>query len=327
VSIKYLDFDLLIERSLDRYRARVLESPAGEASIEFSVPFSQTEIDDFFTQIGQTRSFETQQIRKIHGFGQALFEAVFAGQVRDRLRASLGEANLQSAGLRIRLRLADTPELGNLPWEFIYDPGLNRFLALSIETPLVRYLETPQLSQPFAVQPPLRILAMICGPKDFPRLDVEREWKPAGLLLQSLQTATCPSLEIVPAYPICLQRLRHSIIFLSHCAAYFAPTRRFPAGNEQRRSPPERARWDHPSRPSPAAVGGPERLEVLLRDDQPCRYRAEPVQQDPAVIATVPSQTIRHHAAHEFYGTGGWLPCGRCPDRGAQGNQDRRERP
>ena len=185
--IKYLDFDLLIERSVDRYRARVLDSPAGEASIEFAPPFSESEVDAFFVQIGQTRSFETQQTRQIQQFGQSLFEAVFSGPVRDRLRLSLGEANVQGAGLRIRLRLADTPELGNLPWEFIYDPGQNRFLALSVDTPVVRYLETQQLAQPFAVQPPLRILAMICGPKDFPRLDVDREWENLQASLKDLQ--------------------------------------------------------------------------------------------------------------------------------------------
>ena len=187
MSIKYLDFDLLIERSVDGYRARVLDSPAGEASAEFTPPFSPTDVEDFFVQIGQTRSSETQQTRQIHDFGQRLFEAVFNGPVRDRLRLSLGEASVQGAGLRIRLRLADTPELGNLPWEFIYDPGQNRFLALSVETPVVRYLEIPQLAQPFAVQPPLRILAMICGPKDFPRLDVEREWENLQASLKDLQ--------------------------------------------------------------------------------------------------------------------------------------------
>ena len=32
---------------------------------------------------------------------------------------------------RMRLRLADTPELAELPWEFLYDPRRDRFLAQS----------------------------------------------------------------------------------------------------------------------------------------------------------------------------------------------------
>ena len=39
--------------------------------------------------------------------------------------------------LRIRLRLSDTPELAELPWEFLYDQTRNRFLGLSDRTPLM----------------------------------------------------------------------------------------------------------------------------------------------------------------------------------------------
>ncbi|MGE5248918.1 MAG: CHAT domain-containing protein [Bacteroidota bacterium] len=177
MAIKYLDFDLLIEHSMDRYRARVLDSPAGEASAEFQPPFSEGEIDRFFYQIGQTRSFETEQLKSIHVFGQGLYDAVFCGPVRDLLNSSLKQAAEQAAGLRIRLRLADTPELGNLPWEFLYDPAGNHFFSLSVETPVVRYLEVTEPVRPITVEPPLRILAMICGPKDYPKLDVEGEWQ------------------------------------------------------------------------------------------------------------------------------------------------------
>jgi tetratricopeptide (TPR) repeat protein len=117
-----------------------------------------------------------------------LFEAIFKDDVRDRLRTSLGEVHKQGAGLRLRLRMAGLSELGNYPWEFMYDPSLSRFLALSVDTPIVRYLETSQVIQPLTVQPPLRILAMICSPKDYPRLDVEREWENLREAMQDLQS-------------------------------------------------------------------------------------------------------------------------------------------
>jgi tetratricopeptide (TPR) repeat protein len=218
LSIKYLDFDLLIERGGAGYTARVLESPAGEASARFEVPFSQSDVENFFVQIGHTRSFEPPQVRKMHEFGQALFESVFHGEVRDRLRASLSEASQQGAGLRIRLRLADVPELGNLPWEFIYDPSLNRFLALSVETPLVRYLETPQIIQPLTVRPPLRILAMICGPIDYPKLDVEREWENLQRSLDGLQSRGLVHLQRLspPTLPVLQQQLRREQYHIFH---------------------------------------------------------------------------------------------------------------
>ena len=187
MAIKYLNFDLLVERSGAGYLAKVLESPAGESSEYFEVPFSQREVEDFFIQIGHTRSTESSEARRIHGFGQQLFEATFSGTVRDCLRASLNETAKQGAGLRVRLRLADLPELGNLPWEFMYDPSQSRFLALSVETPLVRYLETAQQIQPLTVQPPLRILTMICSPRDFPKLDTEKEWENLQEALRDLQ--------------------------------------------------------------------------------------------------------------------------------------------
>ena len=69
------------------------------------------------------------------------------------LRSSLDEASRQDAGLRIRLRLTDVPELADLAWEYLYNPTLNRFLALSVETPIVRYLDLPQRIRPLAVTP------------------------------------------------------------------------------------------------------------------------------------------------------------------------------
>jgi len=53
--INYLDFDLLIERSPEGYRARVLSSPAGQAAADFRLPFSELEIENFLLRIGRTR--------------------------------------------------------------------------------------------------------------------------------------------------------------------------------------------------------------------------------------------------------------------------------
>jgi CHAT domain-containing protein/outer membrane protein assembly factor BamD (BamD/ComL family) len=175
--IHYRDFDLLIERAGDIYNARVVASPAGEASAALKLPFSQSDVEHFFVQIGHSRLIESPQTQKMREFGQQLFEAAFTGEVRDRLRESLNEVSRHDQGLRIRLRISNLPELANLPWEFMYDSSSQRgFLALSVETPLVRYLEIPREIQPLAIQPPLHILAMVSSPRDFPTLDANREW-------------------------------------------------------------------------------------------------------------------------------------------------------
>lgn len=222
MAIKYLNFDLLVERSGKGYQAKVLESPAGESSEYFEVPFSQREVEDFFIQIGHTRSTESPEAKQIHSFGQQLFEATFNGKVRDCLRASLNETTKQGAGLRVRLRLADLPELGNLPWEFMYDPSQSRFLALSVETPLVRYLETAQQIQPLTVQPPLRILTMICSPRDYPKLDTEKEWENLQEALRDLQGRGLVDLQRLdpPTLPALQRQLRreqyHIFHFIGH---------------------------------------------------------------------------------------------------------------
>lgn len=64
-----------------------------------------------------------------------------------------------------------------MPWEFMYDTSLSRFLTLSIETPLVRYLDVPRDIQPLTISPPLQILVVISGPRDFPILNVQHEWE------------------------------------------------------------------------------------------------------------------------------------------------------
>ena len=77
----------------------------------------------------------------------------------------------------ITSRLADAPELAGLPWEFLYDPRHNRFLALSRRTPLVRYLDLPDPPRPLDVEGPLRVLVMISSRAGSLALDVEQEWR------------------------------------------------------------------------------------------------------------------------------------------------------
>jgi tetratricopeptide (TPR) repeat protein len=177
--MKYLDFDLIIERAGDGYVARVFNSPAGQASASFGEPFSALEIENFLLRVGRSRHavrrIESPEMAAAKVFGGKLFNEVFAGEVRGCLRSSLDEAGRQNAGLRVRLHLTSAPALADLPWEFLYNSGMNRFLGLSVETPVVRYLELPERIRPIAVKPPLRVLMMISSPSDYPKLDVERE--------------------------------------------------------------------------------------------------------------------------------------------------------
>jgi hypothetical protein len=189
---KHLEFDLLIEKTASGYRARVLDSPGGQAGHEFVLPFSELEVENFILRLGQARRgmrrLESPALAAAKEFGGKLFGAVFAAEVNDCLQRSLAEAAGQNAGLRFRLRLSSAPELLDLPWELLYQPAQNRFLALSVETPLVRYLDLPGRVAPLAVTPPLNILVVIASPRDHPALDVEAEWQRLRESVRDLET-------------------------------------------------------------------------------------------------------------------------------------------
>jgi hypothetical protein len=212
MDVSYLDFDLLVERSGDAYRSRVIQSPAGQASATFTAPFSEMEVENLVLKVSRSigqrnvRGIESSELRNVEDFGARLFDTVFDGDVRACLRSSIDEASRHDAGLRIRLRLGDVPELIDLPWEYLYNQSLNRFIARQLETPLVRYMDLPEPIRPLTVHPPVRVLVMVSSPSDYPELDVEHEWTKlheavAGLerdgqvILDRLDDATLPALQ------------------------------------------------------------------------------------------------------------------------------------
>lgn len=193
--IVYLNFDLTIEPSSSgppHYRARSASLAAGEASAEFTLPFSEQDLEILFLRLGRprrsVRAIGSPEMQAAQTFGCRLFTTVFSGQVQSALASSLSLARQQGQGLRIRLRLSNAPELADLPWEFLYDPTPQNFLACSTITPLVRYLDLPNTIAPLTVQPPLKVLVMIANPRDYSysTLNVEDEWRKVQAALADL---------------------------------------------------------------------------------------------------------------------------------------------
>ena len=178
--ISYLDFYLQLSRTERSYRAQVLSSPAGEASSDFIAPFSELELENFVLRIGRprrgTRRIGSPEMEALKTLGKGLYDAVLSGDVRACWSTSVREAEAQNAGLRLRLRIADAPELNDVPWEYLYNSNLNRFLSLSEYTPLIRFLDLPERIRPLPVDARLEILVMISSPTDYPGLDIENEW-------------------------------------------------------------------------------------------------------------------------------------------------------
>lgn len=225
-SLLYLNFDLHFERAGEAYNVFVLDAPAGQAAASFQLPFTDLELENYLLRFARVaapvRRLESPEMRAAKHFGGKLFNAVFVGDVRGVWRASLDEAARQERGLRLRLFLDKTPELCDLPWEFLYNASVNRFLALSTKTPLVRFLNLPETARPLRISPPLRILTIISSPIDFEPLSVQQERTKLDGALGELQRCGLVALEFMAAPTLgALQRhLRrkeyHILHFIGH---------------------------------------------------------------------------------------------------------------
>ena len=247
MSETYLDLDVVVERSGSAYRVRA-RTPAGEAESLFTPAFSEEQL------AALAQSADTQAAKDLGG---RLFEQVFAGEVGRRLDSSANEAQNREAGLRIRLHLTAVPELGALPWEYLYDARLNRFLALSAQTPVVRYLSLPERARSVRVSPPLQVLVMISNPSNVPELDVEREWRALQEALSELEGRGLVRLERLrePTFAGLQARLRGAPVHVFHFVGHGA----FDPGAEEGTL----VLQDESARGRPVSA---EQLGALLRD-------------------------------------------------------------
>ncbi|HEV1993799.1 MAG TPA: CHAT domain-containing protein, partial [Candidatus Acidoferrum sp.] len=224
--MKYDDFDLQIEPAGEKFRVRLLNAPTGQATTEFVLPFTEIEVGNFLSRIGQVRRtmrrLDAPELQAAKEFGGKLFGAIFSGEMIAQLRGSMEQASDKEHGLRIRLCLTDVPALADLPWEFLYDANQNHFLTTSSETPVVRFLDLPQRIAPLRVALPLRVLVMIASPRNLKRLDTEGEWGRLQESLADLLRGGQIRLERLPAATLDALRLRargapfHVFHFIGH---------------------------------------------------------------------------------------------------------------
>jgi Tol biopolymer transport system component len=172
----YEDFRVRISSGPDRYTVRATCRGAA-ISGTFEHPFSAEGLELLILRT-QARRGAIRAARRSEGIaaareiGEKLYGALFDGVVGALLWR---ESEAVGEGLRITLELSDVPELMDLPWEYLYDPGRGHFLAFSLRTPIVRYLDVPSRLRPLEVAPPLRMLAMVSSPRDVIELNVEHE--------------------------------------------------------------------------------------------------------------------------------------------------------
>jgi hypothetical protein len=176
----YLNFILVVKKSCFRYRASVIESPAGKAATNFGFPFKTQDLENFHRRVGQSRQgvrrVDSLEMEMVRSYGTRLFQAVFRGDVYTKFQSSYDQVKLKGNGLRLQLRI-DDPSLADLPWEYLYNPDSGLFLSLAVDTPVVHYPMSLEPVQPWKGASPLKILVVIANPKDLPSLDGAGEWK------------------------------------------------------------------------------------------------------------------------------------------------------
>jgi formylglycine-generating enzyme required for sulfatase activity len=167
----YEAFDLLIgSGTIEGYSITITRAPAGDASGLCRLDPASSNLQAAWLRLETGDADETF----LTDLGRFLFDTLFTEDIAAAYRSSLGLARGQNKGLRVRLRF-EPPELAALPWEYVFDPDEDRFLAISPETPLVRYVPMRGATRPTAVSPPLRVLVVISSPSDADSLDVAQE--------------------------------------------------------------------------------------------------------------------------------------------------------
>lgn len=176
-TLHYENFDLRIHNPVDgQYPIEVIDSPVGEMARPLLKPFSHLQTFNFrFYLASLGRTDLKLKARHASRFSKLLGNMLFPDKVWNMFYASLTKQISRGQGLRIRLRI-DPFELSRLPWEYCYREPF-AYLALSRETPLVRYINQPLAAPSLASPAPLRLLVVIASPFNFAPLDVEAEKK------------------------------------------------------------------------------------------------------------------------------------------------------
>ncbi|MEZ4634642.1 MAG: CHAT domain-containing protein [Caldilineaceae bacterium] len=193
----------------------------------FTFPFEKLERENYLLRLGPARRgrrrLETIELQLAKEFGGRVFEAVFGGEILSCWRSSLDLTARNQQRLRLKIRLSDAPDLVNLPWEYLYSQATNSFPALSVDTPIVRYLDLSGWTPPLLVHPPLKVLVMISNPIGIAALNTEGEWQRIQKAFSTLTGRGLVQVERVdPTLPALLRALDQDEYHIFHFVGHGA---------------------------------------------------------------------------------------------------------
>ncbi len=196
MSLTYEDFFLSLEAAAHgRFRVKLLFG--AKAQGEFAFPFPAAEMASFRSRL--ERSIRASILREgswprhlipadatalvplaPEEVGARLFQTVFPEEVRKRLGERLSAIGEHpERGLRIWIKTDPEDEnlarLSQLPWEFLYHPDEQEFLAPDIRRPIVRSLDVRRHAAARLGKPPWRLLVATASPDGLVRLGAAEE--------------------------------------------------------------------------------------------------------------------------------------------------------
>jgi len=160
----YLDFEIHVHQ--DRLLTLTVEPGDRRATVKLAAsgPLNDVELTAATDALVYGR-LDDERSRQL---GSRLFEWLLTGDVATIYRS------VQATSQRVRYRLIlEPPELAEIPWELLYDPVRQVFLAL--DGPLVRGLTILEPSKPLQANLPLRVLLVDAVPVGSEQLAVDQE--------------------------------------------------------------------------------------------------------------------------------------------------------
>jgi hypothetical protein len=205
--MRYRNFDIEVyayekKKEQETFSVRVTNSPAGDHSPSeaerVSLP-ADIRLKDraLFSEL-------SNELPSLIEYGEALANCILPPRVRQLLTESLRLLPEHEA-IRIRLKF-DAWQLADLGWEFIYssrsgsksvNKEIDGFYALDRRISIVRYEYTDYPLVPFEPGEGvnLRLLALLSGPTDMPKLELEIEKNAIAESLRSITNLTIEFLD------------------------------------------------------------------------------------------------------------------------------------
>ena len=210
MSLTYHNFDLRVTRDEQVY----VVSREGEAGpVRLQLDLNQLALA---LPLIEQEGANPELVREV---GRQLYQALFPAPILAHFERSRAAA--PDRRLRLRLRI-ESDQLAVLPWEFLFDG--EKFLGLSINTPVVRYPEVPKPITSLQVDGPLRILVIIASPVNYPDLNRESQAAELKAAFSGSQAEGVMEVEFLlhATYAGLMRRLRSSEFHILHYLGFSA---------------------------------------------------------------------------------------------------------